>query len=68
MTPCFGETCYVHLQGRRISKARNQLEVDNKQSLAYSSTLKMKATCSAETSLTFNEQHDVITQKIPLFS
>jgi hypothetical protein len=67
ITPCsplkfnrhFGRTCRLHLQSRKIGQARSQLEPDSKQSfmlvscLAYSSTLKMKATCSSETSVDF---------------
>jgi hypothetical protein len=41
ITPCnplkvnrrFGGTCRLHLQERRISQARNQLEADSKQKL-----------------------------------
>jgi hypothetical protein len=67
ITPCsplkvnryFGGTCCLHLQGRKIGQARNQREPESKQSftlvscLAYSSTLKMEATCSSETSADF---------------
>jgi hypothetical protein len=49
----FGATCRLHLQYRRIGQLRNQHEADSKQSLAYSSTLKMKMTCSSETSVDF---------------
>jgi hypothetical protein len=45
----FGETCRLHLQGRRISQARNQRESGSKQR----STLKMEATCSSEMSVDF---------------
>jgi hypothetical protein len=56
----FGGTCRLHLQCRRISKARNQSEAHNKQSSAR--------TCSPETSrLTFNGLHGFISQKIELF-
>jgi hypothetical protein len=34
--------------------------------LAYSSTLKMEASCSSETSLTFNGLHGIISQEIEL--
>jgi hypothetical protein len=52
-------TCRLHLQGRRISHARNQHEAGSKQRfilvscLVYSSTLKMEATCSCVTSVGF---------------
>jgi hypothetical protein len=46
-----GESCRLHLQGRRIGQARNQLEVGSKQ--AYSSTLKMESTCYSEASVDF---------------
>jgi hypothetical protein len=51
----FGGTCHLHLHSRRISHARNQHEAGSRQSscLAYSSTLKMEATCSSETSVDF---------------
>jgi hypothetical protein len=49
----FGGTCRFHLQIRRISQARNQREAGIKQSLAYSSILKMEATYSSETSVGF---------------
>jgi hypothetical protein len=76
ITPCrplkvngrFGETCTLHLQGRRISQASNQREACSKLAtwyfllatfftliscLAYSSTLMMQMTCSSETSVNF---------------
>jgi hypothetical protein len=52
----FGGTCRPHLQGRRISRARN-LWLCSKLAFAlvccssYYSTLKMKVTCSSETSV-----------------
>jgi hypothetical protein len=51
----FGRTCHLHLQGRRISEARNQREESSKlvSCLAYSSTLKLETTCSPETSVDF---------------
>jgi hypothetical protein len=52
----FGGTCRLHLQGRRISQARNQLEsrcFGLVSCLSYSSTLKMEGTCSSETSVDF---------------
>jgi hypothetical protein len=57
ITPCsplnvnrrFGETYRLHFQGRRISWARNQRESPLLWS-TYSSTLKMEAICSSETS------------------
>jgi hypothetical protein len=46
----------LHLEGRRVSHARNQQEAHGKPSsawlmlhLAYSSTMKMEAVCSSET-------------------
>jgi hypothetical protein len=48
----FGGTCRLHLQGRRISQARNQHKAGGFL-LVYSSTLKRKATCSSETSVDF---------------
>jgi hypothetical protein len=44
---CFGGTCRLHLQGR----ARNQACFMLVSRLAYSSTLKMEAICSSETSV-----------------
>jgi hypothetical protein len=54
ITPCrllkvngrFGGTCRLHLQGRRISKARNQRETG-------CTTLKLESTCSFEMSVDF---------------
>jgi hypothetical protein len=43
----FGRTCHLHLQIRTISQARMV------SCLVYSSTLKMKANCSSETSVDF---------------
>jgi hypothetical protein len=57
----FGETYHLHFQGRRIRQAINQREAGSKQSftlvsfLAYSSTLKMKETCSSEMTLDFQQ-------------
>jgi hypothetical protein len=34
---------------------------------SFISTLKIEATCSSETSVTFNELHSVISQKMELF-
>jgi hypothetical protein len=50
-----GGTCRLHFQGRSVSQARYQREAGSKPvtSLACSSTLKMKATCSSETSVHF---------------
>jgi hypothetical protein len=68
ITPCsllkvnrrFGGTCRLHLQGRRISQARNQCEAELcllLSCLAYSSSLKMcfrnVAKCSSGTSVDF---------------
>jgi hypothetical protein len=50
----FGETYRLYFQGRKISQARNIFNcftLDS--SLAYSSDLKMEATCSSETSVDF---------------
>jgi hypothetical protein len=51
----FGWTSRLHLQSRRTSQIRNQHEAGTTKisSLAYSSTLKMEATCSSETSVDF---------------
>jgi hypothetical protein len=48
----FGRTCRLHLHGQRISQARTQLNAcfTLVSGLAYSSTLKMEATFSSETS------------------
>jgi hypothetical protein len=51
----FGGTCRLHLQGRRISHARNQHEAGSKEVLAYFSTLKMEVTCSSKTLVGFQE-------------
>jgi hypothetical protein len=68
-TPCipvevslrFGGPCRHHLQGRRISQARNKDKAAILTAcfmlvpcLAYSSTVKMEATCSSETSINFH--------------
>jgi hypothetical protein len=67
VTPCsplkvnwhFKRTCHVHLQGWRISQARNQHEEGSKHSfmlvscLAYSLTLKMEVICSSKISVHF---------------
>jgi hypothetical protein len=58
---CYGGTSRLHLQGRRISQARNKLEVGALLAscfklvsfLAYSSTLKVEATFFSETSVEF---------------
>jgi hypothetical protein len=71
ITPCgllkvnwhFTGPCGLHLHGRRISQARNQHEAGSKQSscyllvscLAYSSTLKMEATCPSEMLVEFQQ-------------
>jgi hypothetical protein len=54
----FGGTCRLHLQGWRISQARNQHEAGGRQSswligLVYFASLKMEATCSSKTSVNF---------------
>jgi hypothetical protein len=46
----FWGTYRVLLRGRSTSQARNQRDVSSKQSTLYSSTLKIEATCSSETS------------------
>jgi hypothetical protein len=54
ITPCnplkvnrrLGGTCCLHLQGGRISQARNWNEASSR---CYSSTLKLEAICSSET-------------------
>jgi hypothetical protein len=66
ITPCsqfkvsrsFGRTYRLHVQGRRISRATNVKAGDKQSRLlatcsAYSSTLKMEAICSSETSADF---------------
>jgi hypothetical protein len=56
---CFGGTCRLQLQGRRISPARNQrksrwqAELTLVSCSAYSSTLKMEAMFSSKTSVNF---------------
>jgi hypothetical protein len=58
----FGGTCHLHLQGRRISQARNEHTAGSKQSsmtvpcLAYSSNLAI-----------FNGLHGTVFQEIELF-
>jgi hypothetical protein len=51
----FGGTCHHNIQGQRISQAGNQrlLSATMVYCLAFSSTLKMEATCSSETSVDF---------------
>jgi hypothetical protein len=49
---CFRRICRPHLQGRRISQARNQREVAEL-CLTYSLTLKMEMTCFSEMSVDF---------------
>jgi hypothetical protein len=65
ITPCsplkdnrrFGGTCLLHLQGWRISQARNHVCLPPAftlvSCLAYSSTLKIEETWSSETSVDF---------------
>jgi hypothetical protein len=53
VTRHFGGKCRLYLQGRRISRARNQREAGSKQSSAYSSTLRIEVTCFFETSVDF---------------
>jgi hypothetical protein len=69
---CFGGKCRLHIQGRRISLARNQALVSTHfklvSCLAYYSTLNMKATFSSEMSVTFNSLQGVISQKTELSS
>jgi hypothetical protein len=43
----------LHLQECRISQASSQQQANDKQSLAYSSTVKMEAISSFETSVNF---------------
>jgi hypothetical protein len=77
ITPCsplkvnrlLGGSYRLHLQGRRISRARNQRESCSSPAftpvsfLAYSSTLKMEAICSSETSVDFKpEVHKIPTR------
>jgi hypothetical protein len=52
---CFGRTCHLHLQGRRISQAGNQDELGSNQS--WSSTLKMEAIVPPNRRLTSNTRH-----------
>jgi hypothetical protein len=74
ITPCrslkvnrrFGGTCRLHVQGKTISKARNQHEALLTcfmlvSCLAYCSTLKMEATCSSKMSVACNGLHGVRT-------
>jgi hypothetical protein len=53
----FGGQCSLYLQGRRISQGRNQSEsrCDSCFLLGFSSTLKMEAICSSETSVEFQQ-------------
>jgi hypothetical protein len=61
ITPCsplevsrrFGGTYRLYLQGRRISRARNQSEAGRKLWSVYSLTLKMEGIYSAETTFDF---------------
>jgi hypothetical protein len=48
----FGSTRHLHLQGQRLSQARNQYAAGSKQSSAEA--------CYSETSVTFNRLHYVI--------
>jgi hypothetical protein len=80
ITPCsplsvyrrFGGTYRLHLQGQKISSARNQPEsrwqacFHARFSLNSFFTLKMEAICSSETSVD-NELHGVISQKVALY-
>jgi hypothetical protein len=52
---CFGGTCHLHLQDRKISQARNQREADG--SVCH---LKMEAACSSEISVDFQRTTDYI--------
>jgi hypothetical protein len=53
----FGGICRLHLQGRRISQARNQRE----------SRWQAERHVPPKLRLTFNELHDIISQNIQLF-
>jgi hypothetical protein len=63
----FGGTGRLHFQGRRISQEETNMKQVASRPLAYSSTLKMEATCSVGTSLNFDGLHNVISQKMELF-
>jgi hypothetical protein len=70
ITPCsllkvnrrFGGKCHLRLQGRRISQARALLAIcfTLVSGLAYSSTLKMEATCYSETSVDSEDEGDML--------
>jgi hypothetical protein len=64
----FRETCLLHLQGRRISRARKQREAGSKKSwfLAWL-ILRCWQHVSPKRRLAFNGLHCVISQKIELF-
>jgi hypothetical protein len=70
---CFRQTCHLHLQGWRISQARNQREVLLATyfmlvfCLACSMTLKMEWCVPPKRQFTFNGLHSIISHKAELF-
>jgi hypothetical protein len=70
---CFGRTCHLHLQGRRIRQ--NSVKAELRLPLAftlvscldYSSTFKMEATCCSETSAYFKRTTRRYIQNTDLF-
>jgi hypothetical protein len=56
---CFGGTCPLHLEGRRINQARNRHEAGSKQRWSRQVPPKRR--------LNFNGPHRVISQHIELF-
>jgi hypothetical protein len=63
----FGGTCSVHLQSRKMSKARNQHEAVSKESLAYLSTRRWRRHILPKCWLAFKRLHGIIFHTIELF-
>jgi hypothetical protein len=57
ISQCSRGTCCLHLQGWKMSQARNQCKAGDKlvSCLAYFLTLKMEATCSSERLVDFQQ-------------
>jgi hypothetical protein len=67
----FGGTCLLHLQVRRINRARNQRECGWQTMVsctAHSSTVKMEVKYSSETSVDFSGLYGVVSQRMELFA
>jgi hypothetical protein len=63
----FRGICYPHLQGWRISQARNQHEAGRKKSFTYFLTQKLEAKCSFEMLVDLQQTNGVMSQKMDFF-